>query len=87
MISIKKEIDDIVDGKSNTINNVLKNAPHTIQDVSSDNWNYPYSRQQAAYPLESLRTKKFWPSVGRLNQALGDRQLICTCDTSHLLNS
>lgn len=84
MIAIKKEITDIIDNNLDKQNNILKNAPHTIEDVSKTKWDYPYTREQAAYPLDSLKKKKFWPTVGRLNQALGDRQLICTCTIDHI---
>ena len=86
MLNIKREIDEIINNKADKEDNVLKQAPHTMQELTNDNWNHSYSREKAAYPIESLRTKKFWPTVGRLNQALGDRQLICTCDFSHELS-
>lgn len=77
MISIRKEIDEAV--KSGEANNPLKNAPHTAQVVTADEWDRPYSRSQAAYPVKSLRTNKFWPSVGRLDESYGDRNLVCDC--------
>jgi len=77
MISIRKEIDAA--SKEDT-NNVLKNAPHTQQMVTSDSWEYPYTRQQAAFPLSYVADNKFWPSVRRVDDAYGDRNLICTCD-------
>ncbi len=86
MLNIKREIDEIINNKADKEDNVLKQAPHTMQELTNDNWNHSYTREKAAYPIESLRTKKFWPTVGRLNQALGDRQLICTCDFSHELS-
>ncbi|WP_026753839.1 aminomethyl-transferring glycine dehydrogenase [Sediminibacter sp. Hel_I_10] len=76
MISIKKEIDLV---SSDDENNMLKNAPHTMDMVTSDDWKLPYSRQQAAFPLEYVRDNKFWPSVRRVDDAYGDRNLICTC--------
>ncbi len=76
MISIKEEINSIT--KDNT-NNVLKNAPHTLDMVTNDNWELPYSREKAAFPLAYVRDSKFWPSVRRVNDAYGDRNLICTC--------
>jgi glycine dehydrogenase len=76
MIAIRKEIDA---ASKDDANNVLKNAPHTLQMVTSDNWEFPYSRQEAAYPLEYLTDNKFWPSVRRVDDAYGDRNLICTC--------
>ncbi|MBM4157889.1 MAG: aminomethyl-transferring glycine dehydrogenase [Ignavibacteria bacterium] len=83
MISIRKEIEEIETGKADKNNNILKNSPHTAIVVCSDEWNYPYSRMKAAYPAEGLKSIKFWPSVSRINDAYGDRNLICTCpDTS-----
>ncbi len=79
LISIKKEIDEIAEGGADTANNVLKNAPHTEQIVISDNWDKPYSREKAAYPLEWVRERKFFASVSRVDEAYGDRNLICTC--------
>ena len=61
MISIRREIQDVIDGKVDKLNNVLKNSPHTAAIVSSDNWNRPYSRKEAAYPVDSLYQYKFWP--------------------------
>ena len=58
---------------------MLKNAPHTADAVTSDEWKHPYARQKAAYPLPWVRASKFWPSVGRLNNTLGDRKLVCSC--------
>lgn len=80
LINIRQEIQEIADGKSDTQVNVLKNAPHTIGVITSDEWDLPYSRSQAAYPVESLREAKFWPYVGRIDSAHGDRNLICTCE-------
>ena len=79
LIYIKKEIDEIVDGKADAANNVLKNAPHTEQVVISDSWDKPYSREKAAYPLDWVRDRKFFASVSRVDEAYGDRNLICTC--------
>jgi len=79
MISIKKEIQDIIDGKSDINDNPLINAPHTAIQVTSDDWNYSYSREKAAYPAPWLKDHKYWPTVGRLDNAFGDRNLICTC--------
>ena len=79
MISIKKEINDIISGNSDKMNNALKNAPHTSKVLISDNWNYPYSREKAAFPLEWLKNAKYWPTVGRVDDAYGDRNLICSC--------
>jgi len=79
LISIKREIDEIADGQYDTANNVLKNAPHTEQIVISDTWDRPYSREKAAYPLDWVREHKFFASVSRVDEAYGDRNLVCTC--------
>jgi glycine dehydrogenase len=79
MISIREEIQDVIEGKSDRQNNVLKNAPHTAVAVSADEWPHPYSRQQAAYPLPFVRARKFWPTVGRIDNPYGDRNLMCSC--------
>ncbi|MCL6295644.1 aminomethyl-transferring glycine dehydrogenase [Jejuia spongiicola] len=76
MISIKKEIDQ---SSKDDINNVLKNAPHTLDMITNDEWQFPYSRQEAAFPLEYVKDNKFWPSVRRVDDAYGDRNLICSC--------
>jgi glycine dehydrogenase len=80
LISIHQEIKDIQDGILDKTDNPLKNAPHTQQVICDDEWNHPYSRQQAAFPLTFVRENKFWPSVGRVNNTYGDRNLICTCE-------
>jgi len=77
LISIRKEIDQV---STNDPNNVLKNAPHTQDMVTSDDWDLPYSRKTAAFPLEYISENKFWPSVRRVDDAYGDRNLICTCE-------
>ena len=79
MVSIKKEIDDVVNGKFDSEDNPLKNAPHTALSIMKDNWNHKYSREAAAYPAAWLKDYKYWPSVGRVDNAFGDRNLICTC--------
>ncbi|MFN5209046.1 MAG: aminomethyl-transferring glycine dehydrogenase [Bacteroidota bacterium] len=79
MISIRKEIDEIEKGIFTSADNVLKHAPHTAAMVLSDEWEKPYSRQKAAFPLPSLKTRKFWPSVARVDNAYGDRHLVCSC--------
>ncbi len=76
MIAIREEIDEV---STEDHNNVLKNAPHTLEMVTSDNWDYPYSRQKAAFPLAYVHENKFWPSIRRTDEAFGDRNLICTC--------
>ena len=79
MIAIREEIREVEKGKQPRDRNVLKGAPHTAEVLTADSWDRPYSRQHAAFPLPWVRTKKFWPAVGRLNAVLGDRQLICSC--------
>jgi glycine dehydrogenase len=79
LISIKREIQDIIDGKADPADNVLKNAPHTAMHVTSDAWGHPYSRTAAAFPLPSIRANKFWPFVGRINNTYGDRNIMCSC--------
>jgi glycine dehydrogenase len=80
LLQIRKEIDEIATGEADAENNVLHNAPHTAEVITSDEWTYPYSREKAAYPLPYLREGyKFWPSIGRVNNAHGDRNLICVC--------
>ena len=79
MIAIRREIQAVMDGQADPRDNVLKNAPHTAAAVAADTWTHPYSREEAAFPLPYLRTDKFWPPVGRIDNAYGDRHLICTC--------
>ncbi|OPC49988.1 aminomethyl-transferring glycine dehydrogenase [Elizabethkingia anophelis] len=79
LISIRKEIDEIAEGVADAENNVLKNAPHTMELVISDAWDRPYAREKAAYPLEWVRDNKFFATVSRIDEAYGDRNLICTC--------
>jgi len=79
MILIRAEIQDIVDGRQPRMNNVMKNAPHTAPIVTASEWDRPYSREQAAYPAPWVKEHKFWPHVSRIDEAYGDRNLICTC--------
>jgi glycine dehydrogenase len=79
MIMIRAEIQDIIDGRQPRANNVLKNAPHTARVVTASKWDRPYSREQAAFPAVWVREHKFWPHVERIDEAYGDRNLICTC--------
>ena len=80
LIAIRQEIQDVIDGKADKKDNVLKNAPHTAGHVSATEWTHPYTREQAAYPLPFLRQHgKFWPAVGRIDNPYGDRNLICSC--------
>lgn len=80
LINIYKEIKSIEEGKNDKTDNVLKNAPHTLKVITVDEWKHSYTRQQAAFPLEYLQSNKFWPSVSRVNNTYGDRNLICTCE-------
>ena len=77
MISIRKEI---AFAKKEDTNNVLKNAPHTMAMITADEWDFPYSRQEAAFPLDFVHDNKFWPTVRRVDEAFGDRNLICSCN-------
>jgi glycine dehydrogenase len=79
MLSIRKEIEEIASGNCDVNDNVLQNAPHTARHISSNEWDHPYSREKAAYPAPWQREFKFWPSVGRVDNAHGDRNLVCTC--------
>jgi len=78
LISIRNEIKEIENGGDKT-NNVLVNAPHTASVIMSDTWDRPYSREKAAYPLHYVRNNKFWPSVSRIDNTYGDRNLVCSC--------
>jgi len=79
MIGIRKEIAEVEAGRMPREGNVLKHAPHTAEVVTRDQWDRPYSRQLAAFPSAFVRASKFWPAVGRLNNVLGDRKLMCSC--------
>ncbi|MBB5397738.1 aminomethyl-transferring glycine dehydrogenase [Mucilaginibacter sp. AK015] len=79
MISIRNEITDVENGISDKTDNPLKNAPHTAAVITGNDWEHPYTRQKAAYPLPYVAAYKFWPSVGRVNDTYGDRTLICSC--------
>jgi glycine dehydrogenase len=79
MIVIRNEIREIEEGRADRRNNVLKRAPHTADALLSEDWDRPYSREQAAYPAAWVRGRKFWPAVGRIDNAYGDRNLVCTC--------
>jgi glycine dehydrogenase len=80
LISIYEEIKAIEDGKVDKTDNALKNAPHTMAVVCADEWAHSYTRQNAAFPLAYIMHNKFWPSVARINNTYGDRNLICTCE-------
>ncbi len=79
MKSIRNEINDIISNDTDRSNNLLKNAPHTAKIVVSDKWDYSYTREEAAFPLSWLKEQKYWPTVGRADDAYGDRNLICSC--------
>lgn len=80
LIQIHEEIVAIENGTADRTDNVLKNAPHTLQVITADDWSHSYTRQQAAYPLPYLKNSKFWPAISRINNTFGDRNLICTCE-------
>ncbi len=79
LIAIRSEIQDIAEGRQPRVGNVVKNAPHTALMVTASEWTKSYSREQAAFPAPWVRDNKFWPSVGRIDEAYGDRNLFCTC--------
>ncbi|HND46659.1 MAG TPA: hypothetical protein PLC61_09735, partial [Chitinophagales bacterium] len=79
MISIRQEIEDIINGKTTKDDNPIINAPHTMFEATKTNWEHPYSREQAAFPLQYVKENKFWASVGKVDNTYGDRNLVCTC--------
>jgi glycine dehydrogenase len=79
MISIREEIREIEEGKADKSDNILKNSPHTASVIVADNWEHNYTREKAAFPAAWTKENKFWPSVGRVDNAYGDRNLVCTC--------
>jgi glycine dehydrogenase len=79
MIAIHGEIVDIIEGRLDRADNPLKHAPHTASEVSSDAWTHAYPRERAAYPLDWVRERKYWPPVGRVDNVYGDRNLFCSC--------
>jgi glycine dehydrogenase len=79
MIAIKEEVNEIATGDMDKLDNPLKNAPHTAETLLADEWNHPYTRNQAAYPAPWLKEHKFWTSVGRIDNAFGDRNFVCSC--------
>ena len=79
LIEIRKEIQEVEEGEADKENNVLKHAPHTAAVITADTWDRPYSRQRAAFPLPFVKESKFWPSVSRVDNAYGDRNLVCSC--------
>jgi glycine dehydrogenase len=79
LIAIREEIREVEEGRAERGNNLLTNAPHTMQQVIADGWNRPYPRERAAYPSRAVREHKVWPTVGRIDSAYGDRNLVCVC--------
>jgi glycine dehydrogenase len=79
MIEIRNEIREVESGVADKEDNVLKNSPHTAAVITASEWNKPYSREKAAYPLQYVAANKFWPTVGRIDSAYGDRNLVCSC--------
>jgi glycine dehydrogenase len=79
MIQIRLEIDRVAAGDYDADDNPLKNAPHTAASLLTGDWKHSYTREEAAYPLASLRENKYWPPVRRIDQAYGDRNLVCSC--------
>ena len=82
MILISEEINEIENNPELKNNNVITNSPHTIKELISDNWDYPYSKEKAAFPYANKFNIKFWSSVSRINNAYGDRNLICSCNVN-----
>lgn len=79
MLAIREEIEEVINGSADKVENVLKNAPHTQRVVLAEQWEKPYSREKAAFPLPELKFNKFWPAVSRIDSAFGDRNLMCSC--------
>jgi len=79
MIAIWAEVQAVIDGTADKVDNPLKNAPHPAEDVAADEWTHKYTRAQAAYPVPSLRHHKFWPTISRIDNPFGDRNLVCAC--------
>jgi glycine dehydrogenase len=80
LVSIRNEIREIENGQADKKDNVLKRAPHTLKNICTNEWDRPYSREKAAFPVERLHISKFWPTVARVNNTYGDRNLVCTCE-------
>jgi glycine dehydrogenase len=81
LIAIREEIRAVQGGKLDATDNPLANAPHTLLDVATNTWDHPYSREQAAYPVDALRRYKYWSPVNRVDNVYGDRNLFCACPT------
>ncbi|RYZ18573.1 MAG: glycine dehydrogenase (aminomethyl-transferring), partial [Chitinophagaceae bacterium] len=84
MLEIRNEIAAVESGAVEKKDNVLKGAPHTQAAVCADSWTKPYSREQAAFPLPAVKVNKFWPSVARVNNTYGDRNLVCVCPPTEM---
>ena len=80
MSSIREEIREVESGEADITDNVLKNSPHTAERIADDNWNHEYSRSKAAFPIKFSNGNKFWPAVARIDNAYGDRNLVCSCN-------
>lgn len=79
MISIRQEVSVIESGNSSADDSVLRHAPYTVEAVTTDHWPHAFSRQQAAFPVDSLKKDRYWPPVGRIDNVYGDRNLVCSC--------
>ncbi|MEZ4457344.1 MAG: glycine dehydrogenase (aminomethyl-transferring), partial [Gemmatimonadales bacterium] len=79
LIAIRQEIAEIESGAAPRDNNVVHNAPHTLEQVAADAWDHPYSRERAGFPSAAVRAHKIWPTVSRIDGAYGDRNLVCAC--------
>jgi glycine dehydrogenase len=79
LVQIRREIEDVVSGRADRTDNLLKNAPHTAESIAAADWTHPYSREEAAFPLPFVRANKYWPPVGRIDNPYGDRNLFCSC--------
>ena len=79
MIAIREEINAVQNGELDDTDNPLTNSPHTLEDITTSNWEHAYTREQAAYPVESLRKGKYWAPVNRVDNVYGDRNLYCAC--------
>jgi glycine dehydrogenase len=86
LIAIRQEIAEVENGTADKTDNVLKMAPHTAIEVCADEWTHAYTRSKAAYPIDGLKDNKFWTSVGRVDNAYGDRNLVCTCPPMEAYN-
>ena len=80
LVEIRKEITEIAEGKADKANNVIMNAPHTAMMIASDEWKFPYTRKKAAFPMPWSDSDKYWPAVTRIDDAFGDRNLVCACE-------